>query len=64
MNAINLTLEREYGKGVNKLDDDSWLRLYAGYRVLRKVELEEMKQAVASGIAMVLNELFKDNGTS
>ena len=63
---IDQTLYGLYGDMVDTLDDDSWLRLYAGYRKIRKLELEEMKLAVASGIGMILNEIFKekDNGTS
>jgi hypothetical protein len=63
---IDQTLHQVYGQHVDSLDDDSWLRLYAGYRKIRKLELEEMKLAVASGIAIVLKEIFKDknNGTS
>lgn len=63
---IDQTLNQVYGQHVDSLDDDSWLRLYAGYRKIRKLELEEMKLAVASGIAIVLKEIFKDknNGTS
>ena len=66
MELIDLTLKRTYGDKVEQLDDDSWLRLYAGYRSARKIELEEMKLAIASGIAEILNEIFKEknNGTS
>lgn len=66
MALIDQILHGAYGDKVDTLDDDSWLQLYAGYRKLRKVELEEIKLAVASGLAMVINEIFKDknNGTS
>jgi hypothetical protein len=55
-----------YSDKVSALDDDSWLRLYAGYRKSRKLELEELKMAVSAGIAEILNEIFKEknNGTS
>ena len=66
MALIDQILHGAYGDKVDSLDDDSWLRLYAGYRKLRKVELEELKLAVASGLAMIINEIFKErnNGTS
>ena len=66
MELIDQALYGLYGSMVDTLDDDSWLRLYAGYRKLRKLELEELKMAVTAGIADILNEIFKekDNGTS
>lgn len=52
-------LKREYGVDIpGRLDEDEWLRLYAGYRMLRKTELEEMEIAMQNAMAKVLNQLF------
>lgn len=57
-------LKREYGVDIpGRLDEDEWLRLYAGYRMLRKTELEEMEIAMQNAMVKVLNQLFsKSNG--
>ena len=62
MDAI---LKREYGiHDINSLSEDDWLRLYAGYRFARKLELQEIENSTYNALAKIVNQLFSNNGES
>lgn len=57
--GINAILRYHYRVDPDTLDEDSWLRLYAEYRMVRKTELKETETAVYNALATVVNKLFE-----